>query len=56
METSSVCWVCSLPLVKGERTIRPASLGFDVHAHCAETLMRDESPPDDDADAEDIPA
>jgi hypothetical protein len=55
METSSLCWVCSLPLVKGERTIRPASLGFDVHARCADTLMRDEPPLDDDTE-EDIPA
>ncbi len=54
MDTPSLCWVCSLPLSKGDRTIRPASLGFDVHARCADTLMREEPPPDDDV--EDIPA
>ena len=55
MDAASLCGVCSLPLIKGERTIRPASLGFDVHARCAETLLRDAPQPDDDA-SEDIPA
>lgn len=55
MESNSVCWVCSLPLAKGDRVTRLASLGFEVHARCADTLLRDELPRDDDAH-EDIPA
>jgi hypothetical protein len=52
MEADSQCWVCSLPLAKGERTARIASLGFDVHARCAESVLRDEpTPTDDDEDA-----
>ena len=50
METESSCWVCSLPLEKGERVARLASLGFEVHARCAETVLRDEPPPFDDED------
>ena len=53
MKDESLCWVCSLPLGKGERVARLASLGFEVHARCAETVLRDEPPLDDD---EDIPA
>jgi hypothetical protein len=49
MDADSLCWVCSLPLAKGERTARIASLGFDVHARCAESVLRDDpSPPDED--------
>jgi hypothetical protein len=48
VETESNCWVCSLPLAKGERVTRLASLGFEVHARCAETLLRDEPPPEPD--------
>ena len=53
MESDSLCWVCSLPFTKGERVTRLASLGFEVHAHCADAVLRDEPPPDDE---EDIPA
>ena len=52
MNDESLCWVCSLPLVKGERVARLASLGFEVHAGCAETVLRDEPPLDDDEDPE----
>jgi len=48
MEAETTCWVCSLPLAKGERVARLASLGFEVHAHCADTVLRDEPPLDDD--------
>lgn len=47
METDSVCWVCSLPLVTGDRMSRLSSLGFDVHARCADAVLDDEPPPDD---------
>jgi len=50
MNAESLCWVCSLPLEKGERVARLASLGFEVHARCAETVLRDEPPLDDDED------
>ena len=50
METESSCWVCSLSLEKGERVTRLASLGFEVHARCAETVLRDEPPPSHDED------
>jgi hypothetical protein len=50
MEAESTCWVCSLPLEKGERVTRLASLGFEVHARCAETFLRDEPPPEEDED------
>jgi hypothetical protein len=51
MEAETTCWVCSLPLAKGERVARLASLGFEVHAQCAETVLRDEPPLlDDDED------
>jgi hypothetical protein len=53
METESHCWVCSLPLEKGERVARLASLGFEVHARCADTLLRDEPPPDGDPSPQD---
>jgi hypothetical protein len=48
METDSVCWVCSLPFLAGERVSRLASLGFEVHARCADAVLRDELPPDED--------
>jgi hypothetical protein len=49
MESDSLCWVCSLPLEKTDRVTRLASLGFEVHARCAEAVLRDEVPrPDDD--------
>jgi hypothetical protein len=50
MKDESLCWVCSLPLEKGERVARLASLGFEVHARCAETVLRDEPALDDDED------
>lgn len=50
MKDESLCWVCSLPLGKGERVARLASLGFEVHARCAETVLRDDPPVDDDED------
>lgn len=53
METDSHCWVCSLPIFKSDRVTRLSSLGFDVHARCAETVLRDEPLHDDE---EDIPA
>ena len=56
METESSCWVCSLPLAKGERVTRLASLGFEVHARCAETVLRDDQPPDDDDSPDRYPA
>jgi hypothetical protein len=42
------CWVCSLPILKGERVARLSSLGFDVHARCAEVVLRDDPAPEDD--------
>lgn len=55
MQTNSHCWVCSQPLEKTDRVTRLASLGFEVHARCADVVLRDEAPPPDDDD-EDIPA
>jgi hypothetical protein len=46
MEADSLCWVCSLPFLKGERVARLSSLGFDVHARCAEVVLRDEPLPE----------
>ena len=46
MESTSPCWVCSLPLLKSDRVTHLASLGFEVHARCADAVLRDE-PPDD---------
>jgi hypothetical protein len=45
METDSICWVCSLPFLPRERMSRLSSLGFDVHARCADKVLRDEPPP-----------
>jgi hypothetical protein len=53
MDTEGVCWVCSLRFLPGERVSRLSSLGFEVHARCADEVLRDEPPPDDDF--EDIP-
>ena len=50
MENDTRCWVCSLPLAKGERVTRLASLGLEVHARCAETVLRDEPPLVDEDD------
>jgi hypothetical protein len=50
METDSLCWVCSLPLVAGDRKIRLSSLGFEVHARCADAVLSDEPSPDDPED------
>jgi hypothetical protein len=50
MEADSLCWVCSLPLAKGERTARIPSLGFDVHARCAESVLREDTSPTDEDD------
>jgi hypothetical protein len=44
MDADSLCWVCSLPLLKGERVAWLSSLGFEVHARCADTVLRDEPP------------
>jgi hypothetical protein len=54
MDTDDVCWVCSLRFVTGDRVTRLFSLGFEVHARCADAVLRDEPPPDDQE--EDIPA
>lgn len=48
MDTDSVCWVCSLRIGAGDRTTRLSSLGIDVHARCADTVLRDEPPSDDE--------
>jgi len=48
MDPESLCWVCSLPLQKGERVTHLASLGFEVHAACAEAVLRDQPPPEDE--------
>jgi hypothetical protein len=53
MDTDAVCWVCSLRFVTGDRVTRLASLGFEVHARCADAVLRDEPPADDNPD--DIP-
>jgi len=44
METESVCWVCSTRFAKGERVTRLPSLGIEVHAHCADEVLRTERP------------
>lgn len=48
MDTDSVCWVCSLRIGAGDRVTRLSSLGFDVHAHCADTVLRDEPSAEDE--------
>jgi hypothetical protein len=53
METESVCWVCSLPFTAGERVARLASLGFEVHARCADVVLRDEPVPQEPDSEED---
>jgi hypothetical protein len=53
MEAETTCWVCSLPLAKGARVARLASLGFEVHAHCAQNVLRDDPPLDEE---DDVPA
>ena len=50
MEADSLCRVGSLPLTKNERLTRLSSLGFDVHARCADAVLRDEPQPDDDSE------
>jgi hypothetical protein len=45
MEMDSTCWVCSSRFEKGERVTRLPSLGMDVHAHCADQVLRSERPP-----------
>lgn len=47
MESGSQCWVCSLPMLKGDRLTHVPSLGFEVHSRCADAVLRDESPDDD---------
>jgi hypothetical protein len=50
MESDSLCWVCSAPLLKSDRVTRLSSLGFEVHARCADAVLRDETPEDDGDD------
>jgi hypothetical protein len=50
VETDSVCWVCSFRFEAGERVTRLSSLGFEVHARCAEAVLRDEPLPGDEGD------
>ena len=54
MDSDARCWVCSLPLLRGERVTRLSSLGFEVHSQCADAVLRDEPPPshEDDDEAE----
>ena len=40
METDAVCWVCSTAFAKGERVTRLPSLGIEVHARCADSVLR----------------
>jgi hypothetical protein len=61
MDTDAVCWVCSTGFVPGERVTRLPSLGIDVHALCAQSVLEsapswrdrddclDESPEEDTA-------
>ena len=54
MDTDAVCWVCSTGITSGERVTRLPSLGIDVHAHCAQSILRNElSRRDDDGPPED---
>jgi hypothetical protein len=56
MDTESVCWVCSAGFTAGERVTRLPSLGIEVHARCAQSVLhtelspqhRDERPEDSD--------
>jgi hypothetical protein len=55
MAMDSICWVCSSRFEKGERVTRLPSLGMEVHARCADEVLRSERPhevqddPDQDA-------
>ena len=46
MGTESVCWVCSTGFAEGERVTRLPSLGIEVHARCADEVLRAERPRD----------
>jgi hypothetical protein len=50
MDSEGLCWVCSSPLLKGERVTRLSSLGLEVHARCADAVLGDGPPPDDEDD------
>jgi hypothetical protein len=45
MDTEGVCWVCSTAFTSGERVTRLPSLGIEVHARCAQSVLYDEPPP-----------
>jgi hypothetical protein len=47
MDTEGVCWVCSTAFTSGERVTRMSSLGIEVHARCAHSVLYDEPPPPD---------
>ena len=53
MDTDAVCWMCFLRLAPGDRVTRLSSLRFEVHARCADTVLRDE--PSTEEDLDDIP-
>ena len=44
VETEAVCWVCSARFAQGERVTRLPSLGIEVHARCADEVLRSERP------------
>ena len=44
VETEAVCWVCSTRFAEGERVTRLPSLGIEVHASCADEVLRSERP------------
>jgi len=46
VETEAVCWVCSTRFAQGERVTRLPSLGIEVHARCADEVLRSERPRD----------
>jgi hypothetical protein len=50
VDTDTVCWVCSLRFAAGERVTRLSSLGFEVHARCADAVLRGDPIPGDDPD------
>ena len=53
MQSDSLCWVCSQPLERTDRVTRLASLGFEVHARCANAVLYDEVPRPQDSDEDD---
>ena len=50
MDTDAVCWVCSAGFQPGERMTRLPSLGIDVHARCAQSVLNNDvsTPPRDE--------